>query len=186
MEILRSSYPKIWSAIVPDGQTSPGVSEMVELCKRAGVQVPFRPSGKLCLETILSMKDALEEKLRQDTPEIHRSTPNDQPEVSGAEETYTAKAASPLPFDQTSQCADTLLAEAEARLQSCISTTYKTDAGTITLEGDLAIFLADKPNPEDWLREMNSVWESRLDSRVMHEFREALELWVLAQKELQT
>lgn len=68
---------------------------------------------------------------------------------------------------------------------ACVLTSFRTDAGLIMLENELSLF-EDEAADEvaSWVVNMRDTWSSRLHSKVLEDFYEALDLWVLSQRKL--
>ena len=85
-------------------------------------------------------------------------------------------------FDDNVQCENSLLAEAHERMVSCVITSYRTDAGLLLLENELIMFQDQtSEGVTNWVQTMRNAWSCRLHSKVLDDFCEALDLWVLSQ-----
>jgi hypothetical protein len=170
----------------------PDVNLMIQLLNEMGFQLLARPSGATCLQTLAQHADAIEQALSAESsnapPDPNVPPPsNDNPvQEAFSEETQGApqqRDAAVIPFDDTSQCENSLLAEAKERLLSCVMSSFRTDAGVIMLENDLIMF--EDVAPEDvagWVLRTRAEWDGRLHSKVVDDFHESLDLWVLSQR----
>ena len=83
------------------------------------------------------------------------------------------------PFRSDDLCENSLLAEAEERLAFALTTSFKTDVGSILLENDLLLWIdTDAENDEKWLETMAENWSQKLHTNVVEDFCNALALWV--------
>jgi hypothetical protein len=71
--------------------------------------------------------------------------------------------------------------EAQAWLYNIVNVCFNTDTGSVTLDTDLALYLADRPSPGEWIEQMRKEWSNRIHSGWIEQFMSALELWVVNQ-----
>jgi len=185
VDTLRARAPLLWTRITIDAR--PDVSLMISLLTDMGVQMNSRPSGSACLKVLLDNVDLIEDRLRAahvpPTPEplelpppaVEPSPPPPPPRHD--EEAFVED------IDASMQCANTLLAEAHERLVTCVLTSFRTDSGLIMLENELSLFQEETPDTvAAWVTRTRDAWSSRLHSKVLDDFHEALDLWVVSQR----
>lgn len=187
VETLRARAPLTWDRISTDSR--PDVSLMILLLTDMGVQLQARPSGSACLKVLVDNLEFIEARLRDAQaaePPPPAPQPPSAPEPPHSPPSRSADALiSPNDFDASMQCENTLLAEAHERMVACVLTSFRTDAGLIMLENELSLF-EDEAADEvaSWVVNMRDTWSSRLHSKVLEDFYEALDLWVLSQRKL--
>lgn len=174
---------------------------MISLLTDMGVQLQARPSGSACLRVLYDNLEYIEDRLAHPpVPAPKRDIPPFEPDTDDVlapdvappaddvapEPQETPRALSPPVidhhFDDNVQCDNSLLAEAHERMVSCVITSFRTDAGLIMLENELSMFEeSTQDNVSSWVHTMRNAWSSRLHSKVLDDFCEALDLWVLSQ-----
>lgn len=117
------------------------------------------------------------------------TTIREAPSPAAADSTGTDLLEPLIDRPDADQCGVSLQSEAMERLKTVVQTSYKTDAGLIILENDLAFFYDLDSNSQNsakyteqivaWVAEMKRNWKDRIHSTVWGEFEEALELWTL-------
>jgi hypothetical protein len=161
---------------------------MISLLTDMGVQLQARPSGASCLRVLRDNLEYIEDRLAH--PEDVAPPPTPPPDEDIQVPVESTPAPEPLPerhvrddfFDDSVQCDNSLLAEAHERMVSCVITSFRTDAGLILLENELSMFQEETPESIAlWVQTMRNAWSSRLHSKVLDDFCEALDLWVLSQ-----
>jgi hypothetical protein len=191
------TFPKLWKKIT-NSSSYPDVESMISLLKEAGFQLETRPSGSTCIKTIHQYKFELEAFLEKNgTPPIDSSTEEEALEENKEEQSTSTETSTEeslikqetfndfhtFPFDPDSQCEFTLEAEAIERIKFCIGTSFRTDAGLIMLENDLALYEEIDPTQLlKWIQDMKEAWKNRLHSKIYPEFEEAFDLWVAAKQ----
>lgn len=171
---LQTRAPFIWSRISVNDR--PDTSLMVALLSDMGVQLTVRPSGSACLRVLHDNLDTIEQRLASQRPPDPPTPPAPTPR------SLLPPQPASHDFDESTQCENSLLAEAHERLLSCVITSFRTDAGLIMLENELSLFQEETPDSVSaWVSRMRTAWSSRLHSKVLDEFFEALDLWVVSQ-----
>lgn len=190
------TFPLLWEKITCSS-SYPDVESMISLLKEAGFQLETRPSGSTCIKTIHQYKFELEaflEKRKPTKSSLETSTessteskepesilPEEPPPTTNSIETFNDFFS--FPFDPESQCEFTLEAEAIERIKYCIGTSFRTDAGIIMLENDLALYEdIQKDQLVKWIQDTKEAWKNRLHSKIYPEFEEAFDLWVAAKQ----
>lgn len=175
VEDLRACE-NLWMRISTDDK--PTVAQMHKLLEDLGFKLVTRVSGAVCIQTLHSQRQEIENALsRSKQEETKQQEEEEEVEVAVEQPVFVDGL-----FEPASQCECSLLSEAQERFQSCLQTSFRTNNGEIMLENDLAMFedVAEE-NVLEWVKEMRERWSSRLHSNVFHDFEEALDLWVLAQ-----
>lgn len=192
LQVLRA-HALLWARIAPDNH--PDVTHMIQLLSEMGFQLQHaRPSGSLCVQALVQHAEEIERILAsKPAPSPSVSPPPSVPPPAVATSRTLASDnvqfhsmpsldKEPEPFDDSTQCENSLLAEAKERLLSCVLSSFRTDAGVIMLENDLILFQEERQEEvSEWVSRMRNEWSSRLHSSVLDDFFEALDLWVLSQ-----
>jgi len=181
VEILRARAPLLWTRISTDSR--PDVSLMISLLVEMGVQLQSRPSGFACLKVLVDNLEFIEQRLRDGPPASDAAPPPQNDEPPSPEAPPQVRTVDE-PIDESLHCANTLIAEAHERMVSCVLTSFRTDTGLIMLENELSLFNEEEPDTVPaWVVRMRETWSSRLHSKVLDDFFEALDLWVLSQSQ---
>ena len=166
---FEKSHPLVWNAVSQNGSVSSPMMHAL-LCRFSPQQAANLTRGGRVLFTLIDQnKDAIELFLKTENPLPASEFLAPNPVI----------ASEPIASFENDTCEDSLQAESLERLISIINTSFKTDAGRVMLETDLASFYEGEPILE-WIARMKEEWSSRIHSTVFDLFCESLELWVLS------